>query len=205
MERAGLEPATSGLQSSAWPRGRIRKVRGLPPESRNFVRPRAGITGCNRGLPATACGMYAGWWCCLVTKQRTERPATGSAASLHRGFGMTSEGVPEPSTTEPRRRRGHGRCCSRLVARTTASGARRRVHGVASLRPSRSEGWALLSDVGEGAVGAAPSSLLHESRPTGTVRSLLHSERHPLHHRPQPAQPNRGGAMHPWFFSSATT
>jgi hypothetical protein len=44
MERTGIEPVTSGLQSSAWPRGPIR----------------SGLPGRYRVLPATACGMYAG-------------------------------------------------------------------------------------------------------------------------------------------------
>jgi hypothetical protein len=44
MERTGIEPVTSGLQSSAWPR---------------WAHP-VGIAGRYRVLPATACGMYAG-------------------------------------------------------------------------------------------------------------------------------------------------
>jgi hypothetical protein len=42
---------------------------GITGESRHFVRGLAGIAGFSRGLPAAACGMYAGWIRCLFVQQ----------------------------------------------------------------------------------------------------------------------------------------
>jgi hypothetical protein len=44
---------------------------GITRKSRSFLRCVAGIGGSGRGLPATSCGMCAGWTSCLAVQQTT--------------------------------------------------------------------------------------------------------------------------------------
>jgi hypothetical protein len=96
MERTGIKPVTSGLQSPVGCCGHSRRMSSIARVSGTSSARDTGISGCFRGLPPPSCGISAGrerLQCCKQRKLRDCLPRVLRVPTYHRSRPATSGGL----------------------------------------------------------------------------------------------------------------